>query len=242
MSDVRRGFSPDDKRDFMGNALETLKMAAQDLLYLLDRGYPVKPASTFIGNHYLLSERQRTAMTRVVSAQSDIFARLAKQKCPEDMAGETVNIDGFNTIITLEVAQSGSPVLLCMDGTYRDLAGLRGTYRLIDKTDTAIRAVMAELQKLSVKRAVFWLDAPVSNSGRLKVRIAEIAEEEQFDAGIEVVNNVDTALYKMPNVVSSDSIVLDNAPSWFNINEGIMPDIPGVWIIDMKYQGESNDK
>lgn len=66
---------------------------------------------------------------------------------------------------------------MCMDGTYRDLAGLRGTYRLIDKTDAAIRLILSELQRLSVNRAVFWLDAPVSNSGRLKTRIAEIAEK-----------------------------------------------------------------
>lgn len=49
-----------------------------------------------------------------------------------------INIDGFNTVITLEVALSASLLLKCMDGTIRDLAGLRGTYCLIDKTDTAI--------------------------------------------------------------------------------------------------------
>lgn len=51
---------------------------------------------------------------------------------------ETVHIDGFNTVITLEVALSGSPVFYCRDGALRDLAGLRGTYRVIDKTQEAI--------------------------------------------------------------------------------------------------------
>lgn len=44
-----------------------------------------------------------------------------------------VYIDCFNTVISLEIAFSDSTLLLCMDGTIRDLAGLRGTYRLIDK-------------------------------------------------------------------------------------------------------------
>ena len=35
-------------------------------------------------------------------------------------------IDGFNLIITLEVALSGSSVLLGKDQVLRDLAGLRG--------------------------------------------------------------------------------------------------------------------
>lgn len=233
MQTVKRGYYPQDNRDFNGKALETLKSSARDLLYLLNRGYPIKPASTFIGNHYLLSERQRTALTRVVCPEADAAARKTKQKRAEALAGATVNIDGFNTIITLEVAQSVSPVFLCMDGTYRDLAGLRGTYRLIDKTDIAIRYVFSELQKLAVKRAVFWLDAPVSNSGRQKARIAEIAEEMKFDAGIEVVNNVDAALYSLENVISSDSIVIGHCPGWLNLCGRIIPGIPGIWIVDL---------
>lgn len=230
---VRRGYSPEDEHDFKGPALEKLKRAAEDLYFLLNRGYPVKGASTFVGNHFLLSERQRIALTRVVAAEGDIEGRMKTQKKPEALAGETVHIDGFNAIIPLEVAQSGSPIFLCMDGTYRDLAGLRGTYGLIDKTDAAIRLIISGLQNLSVKRAVFWLDAPVSNSGRLKSRIAEIAEEMDFEAGIEVADNVDGTLYDLPNVISSDSVILSRCPGWFNLNERILPDIPGVWIIDL---------
>ena len=54
-----------------------------------------------------------------------------------------------------------------MDGNIRDLAGLRGTYKLIDKTDRAIDLIGQELEKLKVSKAVFYLDKPVSNSGRL---------------------------------------------------------------------------
>jgi hypothetical protein len=230
---VRRGYSPDDEHYFKGPALEKLKCGAEDLYVLLNRGYPMKGASTFVGNHYQLSERQRIALTRVVAMGEDVSARKAKEKRMEDMAGETVNIDGFNAIIPLEVAQSGSPVFRCMDGTYRDLAGLRGTYGLIDKTDASIRQILSELKRHSIKRGVFWLDAPVSNSGRLKTRIAEIAEEMGFEVGIEVVDNVDQKLYELPNVISSDSIILEHCPGWLNLNERIMPRIPGVWIIDI---------
>ena len=230
---TKRGYSPDDGRDFTGSGLTTMKWAAQDLYFLLNRGYPAKSASTFIGNHYLLSERQRVALTRVVSSERDIALRLSREKKGSALSGETVNIDGFNAIITLEVAQSGSPVFLCMDGSFRDLAGLRGTYRLIDKTDTAIRAIISELSALSVHRAVFWLDAPVSNSGRLKVRIADIAREENFEADVKIVNNVDVSLYSLENVVSSDSVILDNCPSWFNLNGITIPSVSGVWTVNI---------
>ena len=75
---------------------------------------------------------------------------------------------GFNTIITLEVALSGSLLLKSMDGTIRDLAALRGTYRLIDKTDSAIMLIGRVLEKMGVNKAIFYLDAPVSNSGKVE--------------------------------------------------------------------------
>jgi hypothetical protein len=173
------------------------------------------------------------ALTRVVAAEADVAARRAKQLTPEAVTGGEVHIDGFNAIITLEVALSGSPVLACMDGTYRDLAGLRGTYRLIGRTDFAIRLIVSELKALGVPRAVFWLDAPVSNSGRLKVRIAELAEEAGMPVGIELAGNVDAALYELPGVVSSDSVILDRCPSWLNLNARLIPAIPGAWVVDI---------
>ncbi len=230
---VKRGSSPGDMRDFSGPALATLKRSARDLYFLLNRGYPPPGAVTFIGNHYLLTERQRIALRRSVSSKEEIDTRIKKRRHLTDMAGETVHIDGFNEIITLEVALSGSPVFRCMDGTFRDLAGLRGTYRLIDKTDIALRAVFDALLKNRAGRAVFWLDAPVSNSGRLKERIAEIAEEKRFEVGVEVVGNVDRKLYSRSNVISSDSVILGRCLSWLNLNEELILGLPDSWVIDL---------
>lgn len=75
---------------------------------------------------------------------------------------ETVHIDGFNSVITLEVALSGSPVFVCRDGTIRDLAGLRGTYRIIDKTEDAIELILQKLILLKnaiiLNRCISWLN------------------------------------------------------------------------------------
>lgn len=230
---ARRGYSPEDERDFKGQSLDKLSAAAADLSYLLNRGYPVKGASAFVGNHYLLSERQRLAIVRIISPEAAITKRREKERPYNTLAGETVNIDGLNTIITLEVALSGSPVLRCMDGTVRDLAGLRGTYRIIDKTDTAVRLIILELRQLGVKGANFWLDAPVSNSGRLKSRIAEIAEETGFDVDIENINDVDRKLCDLPNVITSDSVILDHCQSWVNLNKRILASLQDKFEIEI---------
>lgn len=47
---IRRGFVPTDQKEFSGTKLEILREAAKDLLYLMNRGYKIKGASTLIGN------------------------------------------------------------------------------------------------------------------------------------------------------------------------------------------------
>ena len=75
---VRRGYVPTDEKEFV-QQLETLRSAGADLYYLLNRGYPMKAASTFVGNHFLLSERQRLALARAVSTREQIQDRKRKE-------------------------------------------------------------------------------------------------------------------------------------------------------------------
>ena len=66
-----------------------------------------------------------------------------------DLDGKEVWIDGFNTIITLEVMLSEGILFECMDDTIRDLAALRGTYRLIPETSKAVLMLFQTLQKVA---------------------------------------------------------------------------------------------
>ena len=137
---TRRGYVPTDEKEFKNENLYKLYKASDDLLYLLNRGYKIKGASTFVGNHYLLSERQRLALVRGISKYDDVIRRKSKEITNLSNI-EVVHIDGFNTIITLEVALSNSLIIKSMDETIRDLAGLRGTYSIIDKTEIAIKLI-----------------------------------------------------------------------------------------------------
>ena len=116
-----------------------------------------------------------------------------------------------------------------MDGTIRDLAALRGTYRLIDKTDQAIVLIGRMLEKHKTAKVVFYLDAPVSNSGRLKQRIADLLKEFGFEVQVEVIHNVDTVLEKLDHVITSDAIILNKCISWINLNKRIMEEFIGEY-------------
>jgi len=220
---VKRGYVPTDTRDFGEKQLPILKASAEEVYYLLNRGYSVKNASTFVGNHHLLSERQRLAIARAISPEQQIQIRKQKQLSDSDLKGKTIHIDGFNTIITLEIAFSESLLLDCMDGTIRDLAGLRGTYRLVDKTDTALNAIRETLSKLQIEKAFFYLDAPVSNSGRLAQRIYELFEGAPFAVETKIENAVDFLLKQQGGyLITADAIILDECKSWYNLNRNII--------------------
>lgn len=205
MANSRRGFVPKDEEEFNKENIALLKRAQQDILYLLEQGYPVKGASTFVGNHFMLSERQRLAVVRA-TANSEMITLRKRKQLDQKQLGKNVAIDGLNIIITLEVALSRGTLIKCMDSTIRDLAGLRGTYRLIDETNTAIHLLGEHLAKLKIQEVVFYLDAPVSNTGRLKCMIYELLEEYPYKVYVELVNNADVILESSNNVITSDAI------------------------------------
>ncbi len=211
----RRGFVPTDERDFNEKSLVKLQKAAEEVYFLLCRGYPVTSVTRFIGDHYLLSERQRLALARAISPKEKIISRQNREVT--DISGETLYIDGFNVIIGLEIAYSASMLFQCMDGTIRDLAGLHGTYRLIPQTDLAITALVQTLEELKLQKAVIYLDKPVSNSGRLKQRIYELAGKTAFELEVLIENPVDAILKTKPLIASADAIILDECSNWFNL-------------------------
>ena len=232
METVKRGYMPKDTVEFGPKAAAKLTAAAQELAFLLNRGYDTKSASTFVGNHHLLSERQRLALARITSPRAALEERERKRirEAPAALV-----LDGFNTIITLEVALSGSLLLAGMDGTIRDLAGLRGSYRIVDKTVRAVELLLARLEALEVKEALFYLDKQVSNSGRLRALLLDKAAERGVRVQVELHPSVDGVLSRLENVVTTDAIILDKCGSWYNLNRGIIEEaVPEAWVLRLE--------
>ena len=212
---AKRGYVPEDDRNFSECVVKDMRSASRHICYLISEGYNLKQASTFVGNHFMFSERQRLALMRSVATKEQLKVRKEKEK--NRVFGEEVWIDGFNIIITLEVMLSDSILFLCQDGTIRDLAGLRGTYRIIPETEKAIELLLGTLEDLGAENIYILLDEPVSNSGRLKSFIAEIADNYKIPLDIQVLKAVDKELWGKENVITSDSIILDHCKSWFNL-------------------------
>lgn len=221
---AKRGIDKEDRRWFSEEAIEKLGAAQHEVKWLLDRGYKMGPITDFVGAHYQFSTRQRSALQRATASTKDCICRRKKLLNYESISEGCLNIDGFNLIITLEVALSGGTLIQGNDGAVRDLAGLRGTYKLIDKTEKALLLFGDYVKVHQPTNIMFYLDAPVSNSGRLKERILKHSQTWDIPTNVDLVANADTILSEMDRVVTSDSIILDRCLSWFNITLNIIED------------------
>ena len=74
------------------------------------------------------------------------------------------------------------------------------------------------LKKLKAKEIIWYFDAPVSNSGRLKSILSQMAIDNEFDWVIYLDNNPDKVLIESQEiVVTSDAWILDECKKWFNL-------------------------
>lgn len=222
---VRRGYVASDAQEFASVVLPRLKKAGAEVSYLIDRGYSRDTAISFVGNHYQFTERQRLLLARSVSG--DIARTRREEKCLalDNLQGKSVVIDGFNTVITLEVALSKSLVVRGQDHTVRDLAGLHGTYRLIDKTPQAINLILSTLEVYGTDSAKFLFDKQVSNSGQVASLVRSLGENYAVKVSAETCENVDAVLSGLAQIVTSDSVILDACDSWFNLLGHIVDDL-----------------
>lgn len=213
-----RGKESDDNKIFSSKWLPILREAVIDMSHLLSRGYGERSSLQLVGNRYKLNSRQRKAVFRVSSSNTDVSVRQAKCFTKEQIQNRVIDIDGFNILILLESALSGAFIFKSKDGTYRDISSVHGSYRRVIKTEEAINLIGNVLFNLDILEVNWFLDAPVSNSGKLKKRLEVIGIQNNYNWNIYLVNNPDRLLVDRNNiVVSSDGWILDRCYKWFNL-------------------------
>ncbi|WP_412987311.1 DUF434 domain-containing protein [Pontimicrobium sp. IMCC45349] len=217
MSNKRnRGKNSNDDALFGSKKLQIkFKEAIKDMLYLLSRGYAEKSSLQLVGNKYRLNVRQQQAIQGMSASQQQMELRQVNEVYLNQLHSETIIIDGFNLLIILESALSGAYLFKGVDGAYRDLSSVHGTYKRVQQTETAIHLVGETLKH----HKVIWVfDQPVSNSGRLKTMLREIAEQKGYHWDIILDHNPDKMLAQSKHIiVSSDAWILDRTKHWLNL-------------------------
>ena len=220
---THRGQHPRDAKLFASAAIADLQSALQDFSLLLTKGYAQKSALKLVGDRFSLIERQRLAIMRSACSDQQLGIRNQRRVAIKNLAGQPITIDGYNILITIEAAMSGGVIFKGRDGCFRDLASVHGTYRKVTETIPAVQLIGQFLKEIGVAKALWLLDSPVSNSGRLKTLIGELARKNNWNWQIELLLSPDAKLIRTTTVVaSSDSVVLDGCKKWVNLARAII--------------------
>lgn len=231
-----RGPHPADAELFGVDQLPKLRRAVAELCWLLSRGYKMTSSLKLVGDRHGLRERQRLAVSRSSCSDEDRQRRSNHLIAVDDLKNQQLVVDGFNLIITIEAALSGGPLLVGVDGCIRDLSSVHGSYRSVEETDRAITMIGDALDRLRPASVHWLLDQPVSNSGRLAAKIADLAERANWPWTVEVVFNPDAAIVASSSVaITSDSAILDRVERWADLKTYLLDrELPDAWIVDLR--------
>lgn len=232
---THRGPHPQDEELFAPDRIGNLQLAVADFSLLLTKGYAGKSALKLVGDKFSLTERQRLAVMRSACSDQQVASRNQRRVPIENLAGQPVAIDGYNVLITVEAAMSGGVIFKGRDGCFRDLASIHGTYRKVTETIPAVQLIGDFLKEIGVANALWLLDSPVSNSGRLKTLIGELSRKNNWDWQIRLSLSPDFELTKTDLIiVSTDSVVLDGCKKWTNLAaEVITQKLPSATVIGL---------
>jgi hypothetical protein len=229
-----RGPHPEDSQLFGPSALPVIREAAGHYIWLLDRGYPPGATIKLVGDRYRLTQRQRLAIGRCTCSRQKQAGRTGSRLQLHDARGQSLLLDGYNVLTTVEAALAGAVVLVARDDCYRDMASMHGTYRKVNETVPALMNIGQTLQQARIRHVRWYLDSPVSNSGRLATVVRELAQQQGWPWEVELALDPDSVLAKADTpVATADSEILDRCASWVNLARDVVErHVPLAWVVD----------
>ena len=216
--------------------LPRLRRAAGDLNWLLTQGYPLESSLKLVGDRFDLVARQRVALRRTSCSDRQLGQRhekeLSANASPQD---SVLHIDGYNVLTTIEAALAGGVILAARDGCFRDMASMHGNYRKVDETLPALELIGQTVAALGYKDCTWYLDSPVSNSGRLAAIIRATAAAHDWPWRVELVADPDPILSECKGpVATADSRILDNCRAWQNLARPIVANhVAAAFLVDL---------
>jgi hypothetical protein len=202
--------------------------AAKDLRFLLSRNYNRTSAIKFIGDKYLLDKLNRHILFRAIYPKETIEEISKKIIEVKKIEGHEIAIDGFNLLITTEAIIKGSTIILCDDGLVRDISATFEKFKATDVTFNALNMIFELLSKYPPRQTYFFLDRPISNSGKLAENVNNFFKKFNLPGIALTSRNVDKEVAEKEIAATSDNIII------YNINKVV--DIPSNFL-DI-YKGE----
>jgi hypothetical protein len=191
---------------------DNLVEAARDLRYLLSRGYNREGAARFVTDRHRVVLDERYILIRAVYDEAEAESRRKKLIKIDEIEGETISIDGYNLLITVESMLDNKLLIQCDDHITRDISGVFGKHKITAATIHALRMILKKLKEHHPKEVHFAYDKQVSKSGELASKTRTMMAEFELEGTATTTQKTDIATLRSGEViVSSDSVVVQKA-------------------------------
>jgi hypothetical protein len=184
--------------------------AAEDIRYLVNRGYTKESAIRFVSDHYNLPREQRFVLFRVIVPEDAVSLRKLKKVPLGKLRDEKIFLDGYNVLIAVEALLAGDNLYVCDDGFLRDTQGIFRNYKTSEFTEKALKEILDLLYSVCPKNVQVLLDQQISMSGQLAAEIREMMAVFGLTGTAKTAKDVDHQLKVAQGIIAtSDGNILD---------------------------------
>lgn len=185
--------------------------AVADYHYLIKREYPQKATLKIIGDRYRLNRVQRTILYRGVYCRG--LSKRRKKRLTGRIKAREIHIDCYNVVLTIANYMQGIPLYIGTDNLLRDAAESHG--KAINEMffHKALKLLLDFCEEHKVGALHFFIDSPVSHSGKLAHFIREELATRGLKGEAVTAKSADHELIKVKKgiIATSDSIIIDKA-------------------------------
>lgn len=186
--------------------------AADDIRYLLEKGYKRDSAIRFVADHYKLDKNERYILARTVFSGATASSRTQKKLDIGNLKKRKLLVDGYNVLITLESLLGGEYIWIGDDSFLRDIKGVFKNHSNKDITFQAVEKMLNFIKISDVEYAEILLDTQMKNSGELAAFIRKRMEELSIPGDATTSKHVDFDLKNCSSdyvVATADGVIID---------------------------------
>jgi len=211
--------------------------AVIDYKYLLNRGYPQNASLQLVSNRYQLDNVHYSILYRCVHGDREAYNIRLKLVNASEVKGNSLLIDGFNVLITVESGILNEPLFIGDDGLLRDV---RKSYRRFkfqrEFHEGIVELIVRYISKLNPKDVTIVLDQQISFSGELARIFNEKVEKFNINGHSYTAKKTDVELLKYVKnciIASSDIVIVKRANKIFDLSRYIVECEKPKAIIDL---------
>jgi len=188
-----------------------VQKAAEDMKYLLDRGYNRNTSLNLTVNRYHLNMRERNYLRRYVFSEKEIQAHKSKLIPITEIRCEKVVVDGFNVLISVDAVLKKRNLVESMDCILRDTSMVFSNYRFDSDTKKTLDALVTLFLKYGPEGVFFVFDSQISRSGELSSYVREKMWEAGISGDASTAKSADKKIIELNHITaSSDSHIIES--------------------------------